>query len=135
LVVGRHAMIDEGDGPAQARRAGAEIVEAVECDNRRAYRAGGAHAPPEPEERHGPSDRLNDPRSLRAADPVRDLHRLEMHVVPAVVAHLAGPKMPRARAVWAPLPAAPREPLVDRRRAGDPVPDPVGELGQALPRD
>ena len=59
-------------------------------------------------------------RPLGAADPVRDLHRLEAHVVEAVVAHLP--------AAHASASSSAAEPVMR-------FPYPVGELGQALPRD
>ena len=118
LVVGRHAMVDEGDRPVERspRSSGGRRGCRRRPPARVACRRTDAAA--EPEERHGPIDRSNDPGPLRAADPVRDLHRLEMHVVEAVVAH---------------LPDGPRERLVERRRAGDPVADPVGELASGAP--
>jgi hypothetical protein len=65
LVVGRHAMIDEGDGSAQARRAGAEIVRG--CRMRPGRNAGASTLSPS---RAAPwlGDRSNDPGPLRAAD-------------------------------------------------------------------
>src|SRR5262249_34297866 len=113
-----HTMIDERDAAVEPRRTRSEVVEALERDHRGREQALCAHAAAQAEERQRAIDRSNDARALRPAHPIRSIDRLEVDVLETVVAH---------------LPGGPCDRLLERRRAGDPGPLDVAELGPPLP--
>ncbi len=80
----------------------AQLVEALERDHRRAQRAVRPDAAAEGEDRQRSIDRSNDPRALLAADPVRNVDRLEAHVVETVVRICGRPRRARRRALPSP---------------------------------
>ncbi len=118
VVEGRHAMIDERDRPVEPRGARLERVELSKATT-------GARSAPcvptlPPRARSASGRRTG--RTIRAcscaAHPVRNFDRLQANVVETVIAH---------------APGGPRERVVERRRARDPGPDALGELGEPLP--